>query len=54
MLQEMKVKISELQDALNVTRLQLEEQKSEQKTHKKAMANLTIQVKKRSFRRERY
>lgn len=41
----MKVKISELQDALNVTRLQLEDFKSEEKTHKKAIANVTIQVK---------
>ena len=41
----MKVKISELEEVLNITRSQLEELQSELKTQKKAIANLTMQVK---------
>lgn len=43
-LQELKVKISELEEALNLTRSQLDHLKVEIKTQKKAIANFTTQV----------
>lgn len=43
-IQEMKVRILQLEEALNVTRLQLEELKTEVQTQKKAIVSLTIQV----------
>ncbi|KAJ7370661.1 hypothetical protein OS493_030775 [Desmophyllum pertusum] len=51
-LQEMKIKISELEEALNLTRYQLDELRTELKTQKKAIANLTeTGIKSRSVRR---
>lgn len=43
-LQELKVKISELEEALNLTRSQLDHLKVELKTQKKAIVNFTNQV----------
>ena len=46
LLQEMEVKISELEEASNLTRSQLVELRIELKSQKKAMENFTTQVKK--------
>ena len=44
LLQESKVKISELEEALNLSRSQLDKLEAELQTQKKAIANFTTQV----------
>ena len=46
----MKIKISELEEALNLTRYQLDELRTELKTQKKAIANFTEQVRENNVR----